>query len=96
MFGGKINRPIKFEPRLTLDPYMTKPSPVRIDKSVLVQSLIILQEGPIVYNLYGVLVHLGGSTNSGHYYSFIKAPNGEWFKMDDQSVRLHAYLPLNL
>ncbi len=27
-------------------------------------------DGPVRYRLYGVLVHEGGSTNSGHYYAF--------------------------
>ena len=24
--------------------------------------------------------------NSGHYYSYVKAQNGFWFEMDDESV----------
>ncbi|KAL9644572.1 hypothetical protein ABK040_015311 [Willaertia magna] len=38
------------------------------------------------YNLYGVLVHSGGSSNSGHYYSYVKNSNGIWYRMDDTSV----------
>ena len=39
------------------------------------------------YTLTGVLVHVGGSVNSGHYYSYVKAVDGRWFEMDDSSVR---------
>ncbi len=39
-----------------------------------------------VYDLYGVLVHQGHSMHSGHYYCFVKAPNGVWNKMDDSTV----------
>jgi ubiquitin C-terminal hydrolase len=38
------------------------------------------------YNLYGVLVHQGGSCHSGHYYAFVKAPNDVWHLCDDDSV----------
>ena len=42
---------------------------------------------PGEYSLYAVLVHSGHSTHSGHYYSFIKAPSGVWYLMDDSRVR---------
>lgn len=38
------------------------------------------------YELYGVLVHQGHSMHSGHYYCFVKAPNGVWNRCDDSSV----------
>ena len=38
------------------------------------------------YDLYGVLVHSGNTSRSGHYYSFVKAPNDIWYCMDDSSV----------
>jgi len=41
----------------------------------------------VQYRLYGVLVHLGYTSHSGHYYSYVRAPNGhQWFKADDSSV----------
>lgn len=40
-----------------------------------------------LYNLFAVLVHSGRSTHSGHYYAFVKGPNGMWYEMDDCSVR---------
>ncbi|XP_047404541.1 ubiquitin carboxyl-terminal hydrolase 17-like protein 6 [Sciurus carolinensis] len=42
--------------------------------------------GPLAYALYAVLVHAGVSCHSGHYYCYIKAGNGQWYKMDDAKV----------
>jgi ubiquitin carboxyl-terminal hydrolase 36/42 len=39
-----------------------------------------------LYDLYGVLVHVGHSVHSGHYYCFVRAGNGLWHKCDDTSV----------
>ncbi|NXX20001.1 UBP42 hydrolase, partial [Podargus strigoides] len=43
-------------------------------------------EIPLIYSLYAVLVHQGHSCYEGHYYCFVKASNGRWYKMDDESV----------
>lgn len=40
----------------------------------------------IKYNLNAVLVHVGQTSNSGHYYCFIRNSNGFWYRMDDASV----------
>ncbi|NXP70087.1 UBP42 hydrolase, partial [Ramphastos sulfuratus] len=41
---------------------------------------------PCLYSLYAVLVHRGDSCASGHYFCYIKASNGLWYQMDDDSV----------
>ncbi|XP_053208697.1 ubiquitin carboxyl-terminal hydrolase 36-like isoform X2 [Panonychus citri] len=41
---------------------------------------------PILYKLNAVLVHLGSTSNSGHYYCYVKASNGLWYLMDDDRV----------
>ncbi|XP_028313922.1 ubiquitin carboxyl-terminal hydrolase 42-like [Gouania willdenowi] len=43
---------------------------------------------PELYNLYAVLVHNGLSCHHGHYLCYVKASNGQWYKMDDYSVTL--------
>ena len=43
---------------------------------------------PVGYSLYAVLVHAGHSVQSGHYYAFVKSPNGSWYRMDDDSVSM--------
>ena len=39
-----------------------------------------------IYDLYGVVIHSGYSTNSGHYYSYCKTQNGKWFECDDSCI----------
>lgn len=41
---------------------------------------------PSRYTLYAVLVHAGLSCHHGHYFAYIKAGNGQWYKMDDATV----------
>ncbi|EDL16660.1 ubiquitin carboxyl-terminal hydrolase 17-like protein C [Mus musculus] len=42
--------------------------------------------GPLPYALYAVLVHEGATCHSGHYFSYVKARHGAWYKMDDTKV----------
>ncbi|KAI8826371.1 hypothetical protein BJ741DRAFT_43582 [Chytriomyces cf. hyalinus JEL632] len=51
------------------------------------QSYMFKTKDEKLYHLYGVLVHSGHSSNSGHYYSYIKAPNGTWYIKNDSEVR---------
>ena len=46
---------------------------------------------PAIYDLVGVLVHHGSSTNLGHYFSFVKAADGGWRRMDDEVVENVAW-----
>ncbi|XP_057265581.1 LOW QUALITY PROTEIN: ubiquitin carboxyl-terminal hydrolase 36-like [Pezoporus wallicus] len=41
---------------------------------------------PVLYGLYAVLVHSGYSCHEGHYYCYVKASNGQWYKMNDSVV----------
>ncbi|XP_072205580.1 ubiquitin carboxyl-terminal hydrolase 42-like [Excalfactoria chinensis] len=41
---------------------------------------------PLLYALYAVLVHCGDSSHTGHYFCFIKAADGLWYKMNDAKV----------
>ncbi|CAH9073046.1 unnamed protein product [Cuscuta epithymum] len=42
--------------------------------------------GDLKYTLYGVLVHAGWSTHSGHYYCFVRTSSGMWYSLDDNQV----------
>ncbi|KAB0340157.1 hypothetical protein FD755_024787, partial [Muntiacus reevesi] len=42
--------------------------------------------GPLDYMLYAVLVHSGWSCEGGHYFSYVRAGNGQWYKMDAAKV----------
>ncbi|XP_012982372.1 ubiquitin carboxyl-terminal hydrolase 17-like protein A [Mesocricetus auratus] len=41
---------------------------------------------PLLYVLYAVLVHDGMTCHSGHYFCYVRAGNGHWYKMNDSSV----------
>ncbi|RUP49384.1 hypothetical protein BC936DRAFT_142635 [Jimgerdemannia flammicorona] len=70
MGGGKINKHIEFRETLDLREYVSHNQKSSVD----------------LYRLYAVLVHAGGSCNSGHYYCFVKSTNGAWYNMNDSSV----------
>uniref|UniRef100_A0A1D1Z2Z0 Ubiquitin carboxyl-terminal hydrolase 23 n=1 Tax=Anthurium amnicola TaxID=1678845 RepID=A0A1D1Z2Z0_9ARAE len=38
------------------------------------------------YTLYGVLVHAGSETHSGHYYCFVRTSSGTWYSLNDHQV----------
>ncbi|KAB0338178.1 hypothetical protein FD754_024765 [Muntiacus muntjak] len=42
--------------------------------------------GPLDYVLYAVLVHSGWSCERGHYFSYVRAGNSQWYKMDAAKV----------
>ncbi|KAJ1258316.1 hypothetical protein BS78_10G066300 [Paspalum vaginatum] len=65
----------------------------KIDKKVDFQPVLDLK--PFVsdskvadfkYSLYGVLVHAGWNTQSGHYYCFVRTSSGMWHNLDDNKV----------
>ncbi|XP_062220580.1 uncharacterized protein LOC133919988 isoform X2 [Phragmites australis] len=66
----------------------------KIDKMVDFQTTLNLKpfvsnsEGmDLKYSLYGVLVHAGWNTQSGHYYCFVRTSIGIWHNLDDNQVR---------
>uniref|UniRef100_A0A0E0CSH6 USP domain-containing protein n=1 Tax=Oryza meridionalis TaxID=40149 RepID=A0A0E0CSH6_9ORYZ len=65
----------------------------KIDKKVQFQPTLNLKpyvsnpEGmEFKYSLYGVLVHAGWNTQSGHYYCFVRTSSGIWHNLDDNEV----------
>uniref|UniRef100_A0A7N0UTJ4 Ubiquitin carboxyl-terminal hydrolase n=1 Tax=Kalanchoe fedtschenkoi TaxID=63787 RepID=A0A7N0UTJ4_KALFE len=65
----------------------------KIDKKVVFSPKLDLKpfvsgshEGSLMYTLYGVLVHAGWSTRSGHYYCFVRTSTGMWHSLDDNRV----------
>jgi ubiquitin carboxyl-terminal hydrolase 36/42 len=70
--------------------------PVRYDERLsLAHAVSDGQYGPS-YSLYGVISHAGGGPNSGHYYAHVKASNGQWYEMNDESVARHPGPPTNM
>ena len=69
--NSKIGSHIAFPLLLDLAPHISEPAPTGM---------------PLLYDLHGVLVHQGASSNSGHYFSFVKDAAGAWAKMNDEIV----------
>ncbi|CAG9318612.1 unnamed protein product [Blepharisma stoltei] len=46
----------------------------------------LLLKGESDYQLYAVLIHVGYTCRSGHYYAFLKAPNDMWYEANDSSI----------
>ena len=61
--------------------------PVQYPETLNLRPYMSTKNGPpVLYKLFGVLVHLGGSCNSGHYYCYVRNTNGYWYQMDDARV----------
>ena len=80
IFGKKVNRRIKYPSTFNLKKHMVPAmdQPDNYERQ--------LDE---VYDLYGVCVHSGWSSSSGHYYSYCKTgtgADGKWFECDDSHV----------
>ncbi|XP_030456379.1 ubiquitin carboxyl-terminal hydrolase 23 [Syzygium oleosum] len=65
----------------------------KINKSVQFDTALDLKpfvsgsyEGDLKYTLYGVLVHHGWSTHSGHYYCYVRTSTNMWYSLDDNQV----------
>ncbi|KAJ6362101.1 hypothetical protein OIU78_002495 [Salix suchowensis] len=48
---------------------------------------ILCLKGDVKYSLYGVLVHYGHNTHSGHYVCFVRTSSGIWHLLNDNQVR---------
>ncbi|KAE8124593.1 hypothetical protein FH972_019460 [Carpinus fangiana] len=69
---GKLNKWITFPDMLDMIPFMTGTGDM-----------------PPLYMLYAVVVHLDSlnASFSGHYVSYVKDLNGNWFRIDDTEVQ---------
>ncbi|XP_057506894.1 ubiquitin carboxyl-terminal hydrolase 15-like isoform X1 [Actinidia eriantha] len=69
---GKINKCITFPDMLDMVPFMTGTDDI-----------------PPLYMLYAVVVHLDtlNASFSGHYVSYVKDLQGNWFRIDDTEVQ---------
>ncbi|KAL1569860.1 ubiquitin-specific protease ubp15, variant 2 [Salvia divinorum] len=69
---GKINKCITFPEMLDMIPFMTGTDDI-----------------PPLYMLYAVVVHLDTSNASfsGHYISYVKDLQGNWFRVDDTEIQ---------
>ncbi|KAL5099964.1 hypothetical protein RYX36_004291 [Vicia faba] len=70
VFVEKIDKHIDFPLELDLQPYT-----ISNENNV-----------PLKYDLYAVVVHIGFSSNSGHYFCFVRTAPDTWHKLDDSKV----------
>ncbi|RNA25817.1 ubiquitin carboxyl-terminal hydrolase 42 isoform X1 [Brachionus plicatilis] len=76
-YAGKLSHFVTYPDTLNLKTFVPEPEPTSPDEKCLPN---------LNYKLYGVLVHLGYTSHSGHYYSYVLGPNDTWYKADDQRV----------
>jgi hypothetical protein len=68
----KIDKHISVPFIFPLDPYVSPSLLIHLqNKSSHTNTKVIEQKGFFIYSLYGMIVHLGGSVNSGHYFAFL-------------------------
>ncbi len=44
------------------------------------------KQTPYIYDLQSVIVHAGRGGKSGHYFSFVKSQDGDWYKCNDTRI----------
>lgn len=81
--GGKINRPIHYSPTLDITKYMVTK---QVCHSEVELDVKLTSQAGLTYELFGVTCHSGGGPHSGHYYSYVKSGNGNWFEANDSDV----------
>jgi ubiquitin carboxyl-terminal hydrolase 36/42 len=78
IFGRKIRTIVRYPSAFNLKSFMDG----AIDQHVATKTV-----GDEVYDLYGIVVHAGGSTNSGHYYSYCKNMiTDRWYECNDDHI----------
>lgn len=77
-YAGKLSHFVTYPETLNLKSFMTDEQPSLGLNGSCAQNLN--------YKLYGVLVHLGYTSHSGHYFSYVLGPNNVWYKADDQRI----------
>lgn len=71
---SKVSKHISFMEYLELWPYLSEETKKMAPQGVKAE-------------LYAVVVHVGGTARSGHYYAYVKhLESKKWFKMDDATV----------
>lgn len=85
IFGVKINRHIAFDDQLVLDSFLCLPSQPS-NGAVPGKAPTASPTARSQYTLQGLVVHQGGSANSGHYFAFVRDSSRTWHRMDDSTV----------
>ena len=73
MYARKVSKPV------------TYPSLINFSEFAFPEDKLNKQES-YNYELYGVVVHIGGTLNGGHYIAYCKSPDNNWYLCDDSRV----------
>lgn len=91
IFGNKINRPVSYSERLHLGKYMSERTKGFGADDATLSTAGAAQQ----YRLYAVVHHFGSGPNVGHYVASVRAPDGQWLRMDDSYVTRLPKCPLD-
>lgn len=80
-YAGKLTHYVTYPETLSLKTFITESDAPKITEDNEPYTL-----RNVTYKLYGVLVHLGYTSHSGHYYSYVRGPNDIWYKADDTNI----------
>ena len=96
IFGNKINAPVSFGESLHLGKYMSerhKAAPAGVAGDAAYDAAVSTAGAAQQYKLFAVIHHFGSGPNVGHYVASVRAPDGQWLRMDDSYVSRMAQSP---
>lgn len=85
--GRKITDTVRYPAHLDLSPAMCDTTQVRSSLAASRAALCSPRAQAPQYSLYGVVCHAGSGPHSGHYYAYVRAGDGRWYRMDDDEVQ---------
>jgi ubiquitin C-terminal hydrolase len=74
----KIHQFITYPKILNLTPYF--------NKSIQESNKENDTSNNLIYQLYAVVVHRGATPDEGHIFTYIRSPDGFWYKANDESI----------
>ena len=81
IFGKKVQRQMRYPAAFNLRKHMD----TELDAKATKKKLTDPASADLHYDIYGVVIHSGFSTSSGHYYAYCRA-GAKWFQCDDSHV----------
>jgi len=93
-YPGKLTNFVSYPEKFSLDAFIAEPCALKKEQKNSTEphnstkfKSNYEEFSKISYELYGVLVHCGESSYSGHYYSYVRGLNDVWYIADDKLVR---------
>lgn len=75
--GRKISRKLKYPVVFNLKQFTSSAVDSKIKENSIPNE---------IYDLYGVVIHLGSTTSSGHYFAYCRGSTGKWFDCNDDCI----------